>query len=53
MKRSNHKSSVQVMRDIRDRLSQDIMDMTYEEEQEYLKRKIEKLKAKRKKQKNK
>jgi len=51
MKKANHKSSVKVMREIRDRLSQDIMDMTYEEEKEYLKQKIKNLKTRRKNQK--
>ena len=41
--------SIKRMREIRDKLSHEIMDMSYEEEKEYIRKKLAELKPKKKK----
>lgn len=48
MKTKNNKIEiVQKMRDIRDRLSLEIMDMTFEQEKEFVKNQLSELKLKK------
>ena len=46
-KKINKLNFVEKMRDIRDKVSIEIMDMTFEEEKEYIKNQLAKLKIKK------
>ena len=48
-KTSNNTDLVKKMREIRDRFSMEIMDMTLEQEKEYIKNQLAELKSKRQK----
>lgn len=43
----NKRDSVKIMRDIRDKFSLEIMDMTLEQEKEYIKNQLDALKLKK------
>ena len=48
MKKSkDKKKSLKKMREIRDKLSHEIMDMSYKEEKDYIKKQLSELKSKR------
>jgi uncharacterized protein with HEPN domain len=46
-KTKEKKESLKKMREIRDKLSHEIMDMSYEEEKDYIKKQLSELKSKK------